>query len=181
MVVMVASNIGSEESILEIADSPRMTLEKVRIGVGERTVERRALSGEFLDFAVINPAYAGKKNRYVYAAIIGVKALVGMVKLDLTLADESGRDCTVARRLYGPGCSGGEPFFVPREPDNPTAEEDDGYVITYAHDENTQESKFLVMDAKSPTLDLVAVVKLPQRVPNGIHGLFVSEKDLKRL
>ncbi|GER26752.1 carotenoid cleavage dioxygenase 4 [Striga asiatica] len=159
MVVMVASNIGSAESILEIADSPRMTLEKVRIGVGERTVERRALSGEFLDFA----------------------ALVGVVKLDLTLADESGRDCTVARRLYGPGCSGGEPFFVPRQPENPTAEEDDGYVITYAHDENTRESKFLVMDAKSPTLDLVAAVKLPQRVPNGIHGLFVSEKDLKRL
>lgn len=101
-----------------------------------------------------------------------------MVKLDLSL---SGEDCAAASGLYGPGCYGGEAFFVPKEPNNPTAEEDDGYVVTYVHDEKIGESKFLVMDAKSATLDIVAAVKLPRRIPNGFHGLFLSETDLDSL
>lgn len=64
---------------------------------------------------------------------------------------------------------------------NLDAEEDDGYVVSYVHDENTGESRFLVMDAKSPNLDLVATVKLPRRVPYGFHGLFVAESDLNRI
>lgn len=119
--------------------------------------------------------------RYVYAALLGEKSWEGVVKLDLSLGDEDGRDCTVASRLFGRGCCGGEPFFVAREPNNPAAEEDDGYLLTYVHNENSQESKFLVMDAKSPTLDIIAAVKLPQRIPDGFHGLFVSEADLKKL
>ncbi len=58
---------------------------------------------------------------------------------------------------------------------------DDGYVISYIHDENSGESKFIVMDAKSPELEIIAAVKLPQRVPYGFHGLFVKESDLYNL
>ena len=68
-----------------------------------------------------------------------------------------------------------------REPNNPIAEEDDGYLVTYLHDDKTQESKFIVMDAKSPNLDIIAAVKLPQRIPTGFHGLFLSESDLNKL
>lgn len=61
------------------------------------------------------------------------------------------------------------------------ANEDDGYVMLYVHNEKTEESNFLVMDATSPNLDIVANVKLPRRVPYGFHGLFVSENDLMKL
>ncbi|KAK4486288.1 hypothetical protein RD792_008958 [Penstemon davidsonii] len=109
--------------------------------------------------------------------------LVGVVKLDLSLSSKSFHNCTVAHRQYGPSWSwsGSEPFFVAREPNNPAAEEDDGYLVAYVHDENTQESKFLVMDAKSPTLEIISAVKLPGRVPSGFHGLFVKESDLNKL
>ncbi|KAL2235133.1 UNVERIFIED_CONTAM: putative carotenoid cleavage dioxygenase 4, chloroplastic [Sesamum indicum] len=106
---------------------------------------------------------------------------VGIVKLDLSLTVVDGGDCTVASRFYEPGWFGGEPFFVAREPNNPAADEDDGYLVSYLHDENGKEAKFLVMDAKSPTLEIVAAVKLPRRVPFGFHGMFVSESDLQRL
>ena len=56
--------------------------------------------------------------------------------------------------MFGDGCYGGEPFFVARESKNPDAEEDDGYVVRYVHDEKKGESKFLVMDAKSPELEV---------------------------
>lgn len=103
-----------------------------------------------------------------------------MVKLDVSLSVVDHRDSVVASHLYAPGCCGGEPFFVAREPNNPDAEEDDGYLVTYVHDENINESKFVVMDARSPSLDIIAVVKLPQRVPCGFHGLFISQTDLNK-
>lgn len=104
--------------------------------------------------------------------------IAGVVKLDLSL---STADCTVACHLYPPGCYGGEPFFVAKEDNNPAAEEDDGYLMTYVHNENTQESKFLVMDPKSPTLEIIAAVNLPGRVPYGFHGIFVPHSQLKNL
>ena len=124
----------------------------------------------------------GKKNKYVYAGVGDpMPKISGVVKLDLSKGDQR-EDCTVASRMYGKGCYGGEPFFVAREAaENLDAEEDDGYVVSYVHDENTGESRFLVMDAKSPNLDLVATVKLPRRVPYGFHGLFVAESDLNRI
>ncbi|KAG8382047.1 hypothetical protein BUALT_Bualt05G0035900 [Buddleja alternifolia] len=180
-VVMVASNVVKVEEVMENMELAELTLEKIIINVKEKTMERHKLSNKALDFAVINPTYAAKKNRYVYAGVVGPTSWIGVVKLDLSLTKANGDDCTVATRLYGPGCSGGEPFFVAREPNNPTADEDDGYLVTYMHDEKNKESSFLVMDAKSPTLDIIATVKLPRRVPNGFHGLFVSESDLNRL
>ncbi|GLJ12584.1 hypothetical protein SUGI_0193980 [Cryptomeria japonica] len=61
---------------------------------------------------------------------------------------------------------------------DPCSAEDDGYIVVLTHNDNTQISKFVVMDAQSPTLEIVASVKLPQRVPFGFHGLFVSATDL---
>lgn len=98
----------------------------------------------------------------------------GVVKLDVEKADEAGGECTVAKRMFGPGCFGGEPFFVAKDD---ATDEDDGFVLSYVHNEGTGESRFLVMDAKSPNLDVVASVKLPRRVPYGFHGTFVKEKD----
>lgn len=116
----------------------------------------------------------------MYAAVIAdeMPKAAGVVKLDLSIAAAAGGgDCTVARRVYGAGCYGGETYFVAR--DIPAEEEDDGYLVTYVHDENTMESWFWVMDAKSPALDIVARVRLPGRVPYGFHGLFVSQSQLK--
>lgn len=105
----------------------------------------------------------------------------GVVKLDVSLTEVDPQECIVASRMFGPGCFGGEPFFVAREPDNPNADEDDGYIVSYVHNENNGESRFLVMDAKSATLEIIATVKLPRRVPYGFHGLFVRECDLNKL
>lgn len=105
----------------------------------------------------------------------------GVVKLDVSLSEVDRRECIVASQMFGPGCFGGEPFFVAREPDNRDADEDDGYVVSYVHNENTGESRFVVMDAKSPTLEIVTSVKLHRRVPYGFHGLFLRESDINKL
>nr|XP_043613028.1 probable carotenoid cleavage dioxygenase 4, chloroplastic [Erigeron canadensis] len=181
-VVMVTPNILSVEHTLERMDLIHASLEKVTINLKSRMVSRHPLSTRNLDFGVINPAFLAIKNRYIYCGVGDpMPKICGVVKLDLSIPETDRRECIVATRMFGTGCFGGEPFFVAREPDNPNADEDDGYVISYVHDENTGESRFVVMEAKSPTLDIVAVVKLPHRVPYGFHGLFVRENDINKL
>ncbi|RID50280.1 hypothetical protein BRARA_H01021 [Brassica rapa] len=179
-VVLIAPNVMSIEHTLERMDLVHSLVEKVKIDLVTGIVTRHPISARNLDFAVINPAFLGRRSRYVYAAIGDpMPKISGVVKLDVSKGDRG--DCTVARRMYGPGCYGGEPFFVARDPGDQEAEEDDGYVVTYVHDEVAGESKFLVMDAKSPELEIVAAVRLPRRVPYGFHGLFVKESDVNKL
>ncbi|EYU25448.1 hypothetical protein MIMGU_mgv1a020965mg [Erythranthe guttata] len=174
-VVVVAANNERIEMVFERLDLVETRMEEIRVCLKTKKVQRRLLSDQFLDLAAINPAFLGRKNRYVYSPVVEMPMkIVGLVKLDVSLSSD---DCVVGTRMYGPGCTGGEPFFVAK---NPAAEEDDGYLVTYVYDEIVEESKFLVMDAKSPTLEIVAAVKLPGRVPDGLHGLFVTENCLSQ-
>ncbi|KAK6158556.1 hypothetical protein DH2020_005870 [Rehmannia glutinosa] len=183
-IVIMASNVLSIEHALERMDLINFSMEKITIDAkAKKIVNKRPVSATSLDFGTINPQYAGDKNRYVYAAVMEtMPKITGVVKIDLSLlsADSSG-DCTVASRLYGAGCYRSEPIFVAREHNNPATEEDDGYLLSYVHNENTKESQFLVMDAKSPSFEIVAAVKLPRRVPYGFHSIFVKESDLHKL
>ncbi|KAF3781280.1 hypothetical protein EJ110_NYTH28561, partial [Nymphaea thermarum] len=177
-VVLVAANITSVEHLMEMRmDLMHCCVEMVRINVREgKVVGRKPLSARNLELGVINPKFLGRKNRYAFMVEADLNGKCsGIVKLDFDLA--GGNDCVVAARSFGERCFAGEPFFVGKEKGSG---EDDGYVLTCTHDEGSWESSFVVMDAKSPTLDNVASVKLPQRVPYGYHGLFVSEKDLQK-
>lgn len=186
VVVLVAPNILSVEHFFEQADLIHGSMEKVTIHMETGVVSRHCLSTENVEFPVINPAYVAKKNKYVYVAVSQQRPLKskmmrasGVAKLDI---NNGGDECTVGSRMYGDNCFGGEPFFIAREPaENPDSEEDDGYVVSYVHDESSAESYFMVMDARSPDLQVVAVVKLPQRVPYGLHGIFIREKDLNAI
>ncbi|XP_057766702.1 probable carotenoid cleavage dioxygenase 4, chloroplastic [Salvia miltiorrhiza] len=181
-VVMVAANVLSVEHMMERMDLIHSSIEKVRIDLKTGTVARHPLSAANLDFGVINPAYVAKKHRYIYATVADpAPKVTGLVKLDMTVSENGRQDCVVASRMFGSGCFGGEPFFVARQHNNLNADEDDGYIVTIVHDENTKESRFIVMDATSTDLDVVAVVRLPRRVPYGFHGLFVSKSDLDKL
>ena len=78
-----------------------------------------------------------------------------------------------------------ESRFVPRE--NGTAE-DDGWILSYVFDESQlaedgecrpgARSELWIIDAKSMK-DVVARIKLPQRVPYGMHGCWFSERDIQ--
>lgn len=79
-----------------------------------------------------------------------------------------------------------EPRFVPRV--NSTSE-DDGWLLAYVFDESSQlrpdgeakadaKSELWIIDAKTMT-DVVAKIRLPQRVPYGLHGNWISEEEIE--
>ncbi len=76
---------------------------------------------------------------------------------------------------HGPGRAAGEPVFVAR--DGGTAE-DDGWLVTFVHDLGADTAEFVVMDAADFTRPYVAQVPLPQRVPFGFHGNWVSDRSV---
>ena len=175
--VLVAPNVLSVEHALERMELVHSCVEKVRVNLRTGAVSRTPLSAGNLDFGVIHPGYLGRRNRYGYLGIGDpMPKIGGVAKLDLDLAGTG--DCTVARRDFGPGCFAGEPFFVPDDVEG-DGNEDDGYVVCYVHNERTGENRFVVMDARSPQLDIVAEVELPARVPYGFHGLFVTKAELQ--
>ncbi|XVF47036.1 hypothetical protein PTKIN_Ptkin03bG0076800 [Pterospermum kingtungense] len=169
-IVLVASNVMSLENFL---DKKKMdvVLEKVKIDIKTGNISRKILSQRNLDLGSINTAYIGKRTRYAYLGVLEeTPKTSGLVKIDLETGNE------VGRRFYEPGCFGGEPLFVTRNSED--EDEDDGFVMTYVHNESTGESKFLVMDAKSPDFTTIAAVKLPRRVPYGFHGLFLTNREI---
>ena len=53
--------------------------------------------------------------------------------------------------------------------------DDEGWLLSYLHDEATDVSRFVVLDATDIASGPVASVALPQRVPYGFHGTWVAD------
>ncbi|KAM0943307.1 putative oxidoreductase [Dioscorea sansibarensis] len=176
VVVLVGLNMvgDSMKNLLERMELLRSRLEMVRIYVNSGKVTRTMISAENLEFGSVNQEYVGRRNRYVYAGVAAPNPKIsGVVKVDL----EGER--VVGRREFGLECYAGEPCYVPAREGEGGGEEDDGYLVTYVHDERKEESRFVVMDARSPELEVVTEVALPRRVPYGFHGIFITEAQLR--
>ena len=69
---------------------------------------------------------------------------------------------------FGPGREPGEFVFVPSGDD---VAEDDGVVMGFVYDRSTDRSDLVLLDGQ--TMETVATVHVPVRVPHGIHGNWV--------
>ena len=72
----------------------------------------------------------------------------------------------------GKGRQPGEPVFVPSATQATTGAEDDGYLMTYVYDAESDASQYVIFDAATMSDEPVATVALP-RVPFGFHGSWV--------
>jgi carotenoid cleavage dioxygenase-like enzyme len=66
----------------------------------------------------------------------------------------------------------GEAVFVPRRPDAPA---DDGYLMTYEFTPGSSTTDLVLLDASDITAPPVARIRIPHRVPFGLHGTWVPE------
>ena len=74
---------------------------------------------------------------------------------------------------HGPGRSAGEPVFIAR---SGSTAEDDGWLMTFVHDIGKSTAELVVLDAQDFGRGEVARVHLPQRIPYGFHGNWVSDQ-----
>ena len=86
----------------------------------------------------------------------------GLIKHDMTTGDDEVWDT-------GPAAHSGRVAVRPRR----TRGEDAGYLLTYVHDEATDKSELVVIDATEVADGPIAQVELPARVPYGFHAAWV--------
>ncbi|KAI9170526.1 hypothetical protein LWI28_029213 [Acer negundo] len=168
---------GAVKEKLEITNE----LYEMRFNMKTGLASQKKLSASAVDFPRVNDCYTGRKQRYVYGTILdSIAKVIGIVKFDLQAEAEAGKTkLEVGGNVkgifeLGSGRFGSEAVYVPREPGT-SSEEDDGYLIFFSHDEKTGKSAVIVIDAKTMSVDPVAVVELPHRVPYGFHAFFVTE------
>jgi len=143
------------------------------IDLEKGAVREQALDDQNADVAQVHPARVGRRARYAFAARIrsGARAAVS----DALLKYDFERGCASTRHDFGPDRSGGEGVFVPRPGG---LDEDDGWVLAFIHDEAEGESELLVIDAKRFDAAPLARVRLPQRVPYGLHGRWIPRGEI---
>jgi carotenoid cleavage dioxygenase len=137
------------------------------------TVQEGMISDRPCEFPRINEQYLGRKIRYGYAgqsAPTETPKFDGLLKFDL-------QNQNVQAHSFGTGRYGGEGVFVPR----PGATgEDDGWLMTFVHDETQDTSELIVVSTQAMMNQPVARIQIPQRVPYGFHGTWVSLPKLSQ-
>jgi carotenoid cleavage dioxygenase len=141
-------------------------LERWELSPARRSCSASVIDESAQEFPRHAPAVGTTEHRYGYTAGVGVDRLGATIKHDLR---------TGARTSYehGPGRGAGEAVFVARE--GSTAE-DEGWLLAFTHAHDGSSASFVVLDAQDLARGPVAEVALPQRVPYGFHGNWVSDR-----
>ena len=112
------------------------------------------------------------EHRFGYCSGVGSNRLGATIKHDLTTGTRTSFD-------YGPGWGAGEAVFVPRGADEGgDGAEDDGWLVTFTHAQDSSAANFVVLDAQDVARGPVATVTMPQRIPYGFHGNWVSDRSV---
>ncbi|XP_031104152.1 carotenoid 9,10(9',10')-cleavage dioxygenase 1-like [Ipomoea triloba] len=169
---------GSDESSAEGLFFTRVHEWRLNIKSGE--VKSRFLTGSqcSMDFPFINEHFTGLKNQFGYAQVVDSNAssAAGRAKYGgiakLYLEEGEGEELIKVDYHMLPQntfCTGA--VFVAKTGGN---EEDDGWIVTFVHNENTNTSQVYMIDAKHFSNEPIATITLPCRVPYGFHGAFIT-------
>ena len=139
------------------------TLPALDVDLADGKVRETRLDDRGQEFPRVDERLVGKRHRYGYTAAFGVEGQPGdaLLKHDF-VGDDS------AVRHFGAQKAMSEFVFHPSHPD---ADEDDGVLMGYVYDRATDRSELAILDAR--TLEDVAAIELPHRVPAGFHGNWV--------
>ena len=145
-------------------------LERWELDPAARTASITVIDASANEFPRHRGSLTGKPYRYGYCAAPAMDLTSGWptIKHDLHTGERTVFD-------HGPGRAAGEPVFVGKQG---RTEEDAGWLVTYVHDLGAGTAEFVVMDAEDLGRGYVAQVPLPQRIPFGFHGNWVSDRSV---
>lgn len=147
------------------ADIPRLYRWRFNLRTGK--AQEEMLDDIPVEFPRINENFLGQTTEYGYAGRMAASPLPlfdGIIKYDL-------KNDTSETHEFGSGRYGGEAVFVPSLDGT---NEDDGWLMTFVHDESSATSELVIVNAQDVSAPAIARVLIPQRVPYGFHGTWVA-------
>ncbi|CAN4119234.1 unnamed protein product [Withania somnifera] len=157
---------------------------------GERKVKNQTSDHHqfIMEFPMINEHFIGLKNKFGYSHLVNAEVFSnsggfvkfgGLAKLhfeerqvDISKDDKDEGDLIKVEYHIFPKnifCSGAT--FVPKLDG---VDEDDGWIVAFTHNEDTNQSHVYIVDAKKFESEPIAIIMLPCRVPYGFHGAFMT-------
>jgi carotenoid cleavage dioxygenase len=146
----------------------RLELHRIVIDTKGGTITDQALDDRACEFPRINDRYLGRRARYGYVGMRDPRpgevpqmgAFEAIARYDLSSGSK------VVHR-FPAGITICEPLFVA---DPHGTDEQDGFIFTFAHQQGVATGSFVILDARALDGALLATVRLPRRVPAGLHG-----------
>jgi carotenoid cleavage dioxygenase-like enzyme len=138
-----------------------------RFNMKTGAVREGPLEDAISEFGMINPAYAGKPYQYSWAMTTkpGWFLFDGLVRLDANTGQRQ-------QYMFPDGVFASESPMAP----SPSKEsEDDGYLMTFTTDMNTDSSHCQIFNAQDITKGPIAKISLPQRICVGTHSYWAGE------
>ena len=171
-IVLFAPVFRSYPSNLPIHNpqEPHAKFNKWRLNLDSGQVtEDRVLLDHFYERPSFNTAYIARQNRYAYLLDEEKEGMMARGVLKYDMVDER----EVAYFDYGE-FYGGEALFVPR---TNASSEDDGYLLELLM--MADRAELLIIDAA--TMQEMARLHLPQRVPFGVHSCWLNQEKVASL
>ncbi len=147
-------------------------LHRLQIDLANRKISDAQVIDLGVEFPRCNDTLEARPTRFVY-----LPTLTGTLRQQdppsdtfncmLKVDTETG---AVVRHDFGNRIAG-EAVFIPRG----TRAEDDGYLAIFSFNPVDRTSDFVLLDAANIAAEPVAVVRLPQRVPQGLHGTWIPK------
>jgi carotenoid cleavage dioxygenase-like enzyme len=146
-------------------------LHRYRFDLRTGRTREQVMDDDNSEFPSMNQGLIGRPARYTYNMHISPEKTLlfdGVMKYDVDHG-------TADTHWFGDGRWGSEAPFAPR----PGAHaEDDGYLVSYVHDERDGSSEVHVLDARDMTAEPVCRLRLPVRVPLGFHATWIPGERL---
>jgi carotenoid cleavage dioxygenase len=139
------------------------TLDRWIVDLADEKVRQTRFDDIPQEFPRIDERLVGRRHRYGYVPTVGE----GLATDNALLKHDFLRG-TTTKRYFGIGKGLSEFVF---HPSSANTAEDDGVLMGYVYDATTDCSELAILDAQ--TLDDVASIKLPHRVPPGFHGNWI--------
>jgi carotenoid cleavage dioxygenase len=142
------------------------TLYEWRLNLRTGQVQEKRLDERPLEFGMINCRQWGRPYRYSYNMVAhpGSFLFDGVMRYDHTTGASQ-------QHLFGEGRYGSE---SPMAPCFDAQEEDDGYVVSFVSDLQTDRSECLVLNARELDAGPVARIMLPHRISSGTHSCWAD-------
>ncbi len=164
--------------IIDYVRHPKFTMNTAEMGgsLTRATIDlhqKRCAHQQLDDRAVELPRFNDSKNgslyRYTYTPCHltpekNNEVFNAIIKYDLKTNSTAVHDFGLQYEI-------GEAVFVPRSNSH---EEDDGYLMLFATHRSDLQTDFFLLNAKDLSEKPIARVRLPQRIPHGLHGSWMA-------